>query len=112
MQQLVLEAASYLAEACFCSALHSRELSVHAKCMAVKTITIDLEAYELLAERKRAGESFSRVIKRTLRDERFTGAHLLEHLDEVLISDAALDAIEATVGERARHLPAAIDLDP
>ena len=77
--------------------------------MAVKTITIDLESYELLAARKRPGESFSRVIKRTLRDERYTASQLLEHLDEVLLGEDAVTAIEAVVKERERHLPEPVD---
>ena len=74
--------------------------------MAVKTITIDLEAYELLATRKRPGESFSGVVKRTLGDERYTASHLLAHLDEVLLGEDTVMAIEAVVKERERHLPA------
>jgi len=68
---------------------------VYTKCMAVKTITIDLEAYEALARRKRPHESFSQLIKRTLREERSTARHLLENLGEVAVSDEPLDRIEA-----------------
>mgnify|MGYP001442030319 FL=1 len=62
--------------------------------MAVKTITIDLEAYEALAKRKRANESFSQVIKRTFSEERYTAKHLLENLADVSLSEEALDRIE------------------
>ena len=79
--------------------------------MAVKTITIDLESYEMLAARKRPGESFSRVIKRTLRDERYTASHLLAHLDEVLLGEDTVTAVEAVVKERERHLPEPVDLE-
>ncbi len=84
---------------------------VYAKCMAVKTITIDLESYELLAARKRPGESFSRVIKRTLRDERYTASHLLEHLDEVLLAEDTVAALEALVDEREHDRPDPIELE-
>lgn len=35
--------------------------------MAAKTIALDAEAYELLARSKRPGETFSEVVRRTLR---------------------------------------------
>lgn len=38
--------------------------------MSAKTVALDAEAYELLARAKRAGETFSQVVKRTLRARR------------------------------------------
>jgi predicted CopG family antitoxin len=64
--------------------------------MAVKTITIDTEAYELLAAQKRGNESFSKVIKRRLRPG-CTAATLLEHIDEACLSIEALDRVEEIV---------------
>ena len=74
--------------------------------MAVKTITIDMEAYDSLAARKRPGESFSQVIKRTLAAERYTAANLLEHIDRVMPSESALDATEDVVRSRSTELVA------
>ena len=79
--------------------------------MAVKTITIDLEAYEALAKRKKANESFSRVIKRTFTEERYTAKHLLENLVEVSLSDEALDRIEEIRRRNEAEYPEDIDLD-
>jgi predicted CopG family antitoxin len=47
--------------------------------MAVKTITIDMDAYDLLAGEKRGDESFSRGIKRKFRKAN-TARVLLERL--------------------------------
>jgi hypothetical protein len=51
------------------------------------------------------------VIKRTLRDERYTASHLLEHLDEVLLAEDTVTAIEAVVKEREHDQPDPVDLE-
>lgn len=70
--------------------------------MAVKTITIDTDAYELLARAKRPGPSFSTVIKQHL-GPRKTAASLLRALPSLTLREETLDAIKARVQERRRH---------
>jgi len=86
-------------------ALDGGGVSVHAKCMAVKTITIDLEAYEILARHKGRGQSFSDVIKERL-GRQFTGRDLRALVARIQVSSETLDAIDARVrarrGDRAR----------
>jgi predicted CopG family antitoxin len=67
--------------------------------MAVKTITIDLEAYDLLSRQKREGQSFSQVIKEHFAGHK-TGRDLRAVLGEVHLSDATLDAVDAQVQSR------------
>jgi predicted CopG family antitoxin len=69
--------------------------------MAVKTITIDIEAYEALSRHKREGESFSQVIKARF-GRRRTGRDLKELLKEVRMSEATLDLVEDVVKARRR----------
>jgi len=71
--------------------------------MAVKTITIDLEAYEALARHKRKGESFSRVIKHHFGGRR-TGRDLKALLSELRLSDETLAATESLVRARRKSL--------
>jgi len=68
--------------------------------MAVKTITIDMEAYDLLAAEKRGDESFSRVIKRKF-CRASTAKVLLERLDEVCLSESTLKDLARIVKARA-----------
>jgi len=63
--------------------------------MAVKTITIDMEAYDALSRLKEEGQSFSQVIKTHLGLRR--GRDLLRVLDTVSLSDETLDAIAQQV---------------
>ena len=71
--------------------------------MPVKTITIDMEAYDLLAGEKRRNESFSRVIKRKFRSAN-TARVLLERLDEVCLSESTLKSLDRIVRARADSL--------
>ena len=69
--------------------------------MAVKTITIDMEAYETLSRHKRPGQSFSDVIKQMLGPVK-TGANLLRAVRQIRISDKALHAMEKVVRDRSK----------
>jgi predicted CopG family antitoxin len=68
--------------------------------MAVKTITIDMDAYELLSRHKRDGKSFSQVIKEHFAPQP-TAARFAARLRDIRVSAGALDAMERQVRARA-----------
>ena len=72
---------------------------MHDKCMAVKTITIDLEAYNLLARHKREGQSFSQVIKAHFGPQP-TVARFKQALRSIRFEEATLDAVDRVVKSR------------
>ena len=67
--------------------------------MAVKTITIDMEAYGVLSRYKRDGQSFSQVIKEHF-GRQMTVGRFRERMRSVRLSDDTLDAIEAQIKAR------------
>jgi predicted CopG family antitoxin len=75
--------------------------------MAVKTITIDIEAYELLAGRKRGGQSFSQVIKAHF-GRQPTAGRFLDLVRKASMSTEALAAMERQVHDRRRHRARAV----
>ena len=77
--------------------------------MAVKTITIDIEAYEILAAEKRGNESFSQVIKRKLK-EKSTASNLLRNLPKCALSEDTLSNIDRIIEDRKCSLPDSIIL--
>ena len=68
--------------------------------MAVKTITIDMAAYDALARRKGPGESFSDEIKKQFKGG--TGADLLRVTQRITISDKTLDGVERQIRNRRK----------
>ena len=70
--------------------------------MAVKTITIDIDAYERLARLKGEGQSFSQVIKELVPARPSRARDLLAALDRSWVSDTTLDAFDRVVAERRR----------
>ncbi|HEY2932068.1 MAG TPA: antitoxin VapB family protein [Acidobacteriota bacterium] len=67
--------------------------------MAVKTITIDLDAYDLLSRHKKSGQSFSDVIKEHFGPKR-TAAGLREALGRIHVAQETLEAIDRQVRTR------------
>lgn len=84
-------------------------VSMHVRWMAVKTITIDLEAYEALRRRKGRGQSFSDIIKEHFRNDT-TGAVLKRALEELRLDPSTLDAVDELVASRSRDAASAADL--
>ena len=77
--------------------------------MAVKTITIDLAAYSLLAQRKRLDQSFSEVIKEHFRLPP-TAATLKHLLRTARMHESTIDGLEAQVRARRTSPARAVKL--
>ncbi len=67
--------------------------------MAVKTITIDIEAYDTLARHKKPGQSFSQVIKAHF-GPRKTVAAFRQALKEAAVSAETLNGVDQVIKSR------------
>lgn len=81
---------------------------MHDSCLAIKTISLELDAYEKLKAMKRPGESFSSVVRRAVfADAPASGAELYRYFSGGGggVSEAYLQAVE----ENLKHDPPAED---
>jgi predicted CopG family antitoxin len=70
--------------------------------MAVKTITIDIDAYNTLSRFKKPGQSFSQVIKEHFGPVK-TGATLMRTLQTISVTEETLDNAEKIVHARKKN---------
>lgn len=70
--------------------------------MAVKTITIDMQAYEILSRHKKEGQSFSEVIKEHFGPQPTAGRFRERMRSGVRFSDEFLDAVDQIVKDRKK----------
>ena len=75
--------------------------------MAVKTITIDIEAYSLLSRHKADGQSFSQVIKQHFGPQP-TAGRFSSLVRSIHVSEAAIDAMDRQVRNRRKDLARAV----
>ena len=77
--------------------------------MAVKTITIDMEAYNLLARHKKEGQSFSQTIKAHF-GEQPTAGRLLQRVRGLRFSQEYIDNVRQIIRDRKLEPARAIKL--
>ena len=70
--------------------------------MAVKTITIDIDAYNTLTRFKKPGQSFSQVIKEQLGSVK-NASTLIRTLKDITPSEETLDAVDRVVRDRRKN---------